>query len=148
MEKLLTHTGGITMDSSSAVHRSVADGEYAAALTYEDPAMAYIKDGVANVSVIYPKEGAVFLPSGSGIISGAKNMENAKKFMDFLVGKQAQDAFGTSLTVRAVSETATTPNYMTPLDEIHLIYEDTEYVTSHKDEIISKFMDMRAAVLQ
>ena len=25
-----------------------------------------------------------------------------------------------------------------------MIYEDTEYVKSHKDEIISRFMDIRA----
>jgi iron(III) transport system substrate-binding protein len=74
-------------------------------------------------------------------------MENAKKFMDFLVSKQAQDAFGTELTVRPVSKTAAVSSCMTHFHNINLIYENTEYVKSHKSEIISRFKGIHAAVL-
>lgn len=140
--RLLKNTEGKTSNSSSQVHKSVADGETIVALTYEDPAASYMRSGAPNLKVVYPKEGSVYLPAGSGIIKGAKNMENAKLFMDFIVGKIAQDAFGTRLTVRPVSADAALGDYMTSLDEIKLIYEDYDYVQQHKSEIIEKYMDI------
>lgn len=140
--KLLKNTEGKTSNSSSQVHKSVADGENVVALTYEDPAASYIRSGAPNLEVVYPTEGSVYLPAGSSIIKGAKNMENAKLFMDFIVSKIAQDAFGTQLTVRPVSADAALGDYMTSLDDIKLIYEDYDYVQQHKSEIIEKYMDI------
>ena len=39
----------------------------AVGLTYEDPALKLLNDGV-DVKVIYPKEGTVFLPGNAAII--------------------------------------------------------------------------------
>lgn len=144
--KLLKNTKGKTSSSSSLVHKSVADGENFAALTYEDPAASYTRVGAANLAVVYPVEGSVYLPAGSGIIKGAKNSANAKRFMDFIVGKSAQDAFGTELTVRPVSASAKLGDYMTPLKNIKLIYENYDYVQQHKDEIVAKYMDIYTSV--
>jgi iron(III) transport system substrate-binding protein len=146
MQQLQENIGGKVSSSSSQVHKSVADGENAVALTYEDPAASYIRSGATNLEVVYPTEGSVYLPAGSGIIKSAKNLENAKKFMDFLVGKTAQDAFGTQLTVRPVSADAAIGDYMTPLSDIHMIYEDYDYVQENKETIIDKYMDIFTSV--
>ena len=63
--------------------KAVADGEMAVGLSYEDPAVKLLNDG-ANIKVVYPKEGTVFLPASAAIVKKAKNMENAKKFIDFI----------------------------------------------------------------
>lgn len=138
---LLENTEGKVAQSSSSVHKSVADGENAVALTYEDPAVTYIKNGVTNLEVVYPVEGAVYLPAGAAIIKGAKNQENAEKFMDFLVSKTCQDVYGTQMTVRPVREDAELGTYMTPLADINVIYEDNDYIQQHKDEIVARYMD-------
>lgn len=146
--KLLKNARGKTASSSSLVHKSVADGENFVALTYEDPAASYIRSGASNLAVVYPAEGSVYLPAGSGIIKGAKNMAAAKRFMDFIVGKSAQDAFGAQLTVRPVSASAKLGDYMTPLKDIKLIYEDYDYVQQHKDEILAKYMDIYTGITE
>ncbi|COJ90491.1 iron ABC transporter iron-binding protein [Streptococcus pneumoniae] len=46
-------------------------------LSYEDPAVKLLNDG-ANIKVVYPKEGTVFLPSSAAIVKKSKNMENVK----------------------------------------------------------------------
>lgn len=144
--ELLENAEGKISNSSSQVHKSVADGENTVALTYEDPAASYIRNSATNLEVVYPVEGSVYLPAGSGIIKGAKNMDNAKLFMDFIVGETAQDAFGTQLTVRPVSETAALGDYMTPLKDIKLIYEDYDYVQEHKTEMVDKYMDIYTSI--
>lgn len=139
--KLLENIDGKILNSSSAVHKGVADGEYTVGLTYEDPSAGYVRDG-APVKIIYPKEGTVYLDAGVEVIKGAKNMENAKKFVDFVISKEAQDAFGSQLTNRPLRKDAKVGDHMKPLSEIKVIKEDENYVKEHREEIIKKYTDI------
>lgn len=146
VEKLFTNIDGKIQSSSSSVYKTVADGEMAVGLSYEDPVMQLKKDGADNIDIIYMKEGVVYLPAGAGIIKGAKNEENAKKFMDFLISKQAQDLLGTQTTNRPVRSDAEISEFMVPIDEINVIEEDYEYVKDHTEEIQSKFKEIFADI--
>lgn len=141
VKDLVVNLDGKVANGSGAVHKSVADGEFVVGLTYEDPSVSYIKNG-GNVEVVYPVEGAVFLDAGSGIIKGAKNMDNAKLFMDFLTSKTAQDAFGSQLTIRPLRKDAKLADYMKPLENIKLLEEDRDYVSEHKKEIAEKYTEI------
>ena len=44
----------------------------------------------ADLSLVYPEEGAVWLPAGVAIVKNAPNMDNAKAFVDFLFSDEAQ----------------------------------------------------------
>ncbi len=138
---LVENLDGKIASGSGAVHKGVADGEYVVGLTYEDPSASYVRDG-APVEIVYPEEGTVFLGAAMQIVKGAKNMENAKKFVDFVLSKEAQDAFGTELTNRPVRKDAELGDHMTPMEDIYLIYEDEEYVRDHRDEIIDKYIEI------
>lgn len=146
VKQLLINTQGKVQSSSSTVHKSVADGENIVALTYEDPAASYTRRGATNLKVGYPKEGAVYLPAGAAIIKNAAHLTEAKQFMDFIVSKAGQDAFGTKLTVRPVRADAALADYMTPLDKITLIFEDYDYVQAHRSEIIARYMGILTTV--
>lgn len=141
IKSLVANLDGKVANGSGAVHKSVADGEFVVGLTYEDPSVSYVKNG-GNVEVVYPEEGAVFLDPGSAIIKGAKNMDNAKLFMDFLTSKKAQDAFGTQLTIRPLRKDAELADYMKPLKDIKLLEEDRNYVFEHKKEIAEKYTEI------
>lgn len=139
--KLIENLDGKVASGSGAAHKSVADGEYIVALTYEDPSAAYVRDG-APVKIIYPKEGTVYLDATAGIVKGAKNLENAKKFIDFIISKEAQDAFGTELTTRPLRKDTQLGDHMMPLEDIYTIEEDVDYVNEHKDEIVERYIDL------
>lgn len=139
--ELIKNLDGKVASGSGAAHKSVADGEYIVALTYEDPSASYVKSG-APVKIVYPKEGAVYLDGTAGIVKGAKNEANAKKFIDFIISKEAQDAFGSQLTNRPLREDAKLGDYMTPLKDINIIKEDEAYVQAHKSEIVEKYTDL------
>ncbi|RJG21726.1 ABC transporter substrate-binding protein [Paenibacillus thiaminolyticus] len=143
--KLIMNLDGKVASGSGAVHKSVADGEYVVGLTYEDPSSTYVRNG-APVEVVYPKEGAVFLDAASAIIKDAPHMDNAKKFIDFILSKEAQDAFGTELTNRPLRIDAQLGDYMTPLADIHMIDEDTDYVSEHKSEIIEQYINLFTSI--
>ena len=143
--QLVKNLDGKIASGSSAVHKSVADGEYVVALTYEDPSASYVKSGAA-VEIVYPKEGAVFLDAVSGIIKGTSNLDNAKKFIDFILSQEAQDAFGLELTNRPLRTDAKLGSHMKPMTEIKLIDEDKDYVREHKAEIVEKYIDVFTTV--
>lgn len=143
--KLIQQLDGKVASGSSNIYKSVADGEMVVGLSYEDPCAKLVRDG-ANVKLVYPSEGVVYLPGTAGIVKNAKNMANAKKFIDFLVTQEVQDIFGTQLTNRPALAGAKTANYMTPIKDIKTIDEDREYVNSHKDELSKKYTDLFASL--
>lgn len=146
VKQLMVQMDGIMIGSSSAIYKGVAEGEYTVALTYEDPSVALLTDGAKNVRVVYPSEGAVWLPAASAIVAGAKNLDNAKLFLDFLISVEGQTIVG-GLTNRPVntSITNTNPN-MKPFSAINLVFEDIPYVATNRTAYQKKFADLWAEV--
>ncbi|CAM4204587.1 iron ABC transporter substrate-binding protein [Streptococcus penaeicida] len=141
VKELFTLVDGKINSSSSNVYKAVADGEMAVGLSYEDPSVKLLNDG-ANIKVIYPSEGSVFLPASAAIIKKAPNKPNAQKFIDFIVSKEAQDALGTETTNRPVRKDAKVSKNMKPLKDIKTITEDYDYVIKHKDDIVKHYSDI------
>ncbi|MGY3724465.1 iron(III) transport system substrate-binding protein [Granulicatella balaenopterae] len=132
---------GKVSSSSSNVYKTVADGEMAVGLTYEDPTVKLLNDG-ANVEIVYPEEGTVFLPASAAIIKDAPHMDNAKKFIDFIISQETQDVLGTTTTNRPVRIGAKTSDNMKPIDEIKISEEDYTYVIEHKAEIVDRYNEV------
>ena len=127
---------------SSAVYKGVYNGEYAVGLTYEDPCATLIKDGATNIEVIYPVEGTVFLPAQIGIIKNAKNVEEAKAFVDFMLSEEAQIYLAENTTSRNVREVVYTNETMKQLGDIYLIFEDSDYVIANTSALKEKVQDI------
>lgn len=145
VKSLFENIDGKLASGSSNVYKSVADGEMAVGLTYEDPSVSLVQNG-ADVTIVYPEEGTVFLPAGSAIIKGAKNMENAKLFIDFIISKEIQDVYGTETTNRPVLADVKTGDAMTAIDEIKILNEDIPYITANKPAIVEKYKTIFAEI--
>ncbi len=128
--------------SSSAVYKGVINGEYAVGLTYEDPCVTFIRDGAKNVHIVYPVEGTVFLPAQIGIPKNSKNVEEAQAFVDFMLSETAQKFLAEQTTSRNIRPVEYTNDVMTPLDDIKLAYEDSDYVIAHTAELKTRVGDI------
>ncbi len=128
--------------SSSAVYKGVINGEYAVGLTYEDPCVTMIKDGAKNVHIVYPVEGTVFLPAQIGIPKNCKNIDEAQAFVDFMLSETAQKFLAEQTTSRNIRPVEYTNDVMTPLADIYLAYEDSEYVSAHTQELKTRVGDI------
>lgn len=98
VKEFVKNLDGKLLNSSSSVWKGVVDGEYTVGLTYEEVAMAAVRDG-APVEIVFVEEGVYIDPTCVAIIEGGANKENAQIFIDFLMSKQAQDMF-TGLNLR------------------------------------------------
>lgn len=145
VEKLCENLDGKLLSGSSAVYKGVADGEYTVGLTFEEGGAKYVADG-APVKLVYMKEGVISKPDGVYIIKDAKNMDNAKKFIDFVTGKDAQTIIIEKLNRRSVRKDVPAPNGLEKLENINLIKDDEQLVVEKKQEWLDKFKDIFTSV--
>ncbi|MCR4626508.1 MAG: extracellular solute-binding protein [Treponema sp.] len=132
VEKFAAQLNGTILSSSSAIYKGTVNGEYAVGVSYEDPCVGLLKDGATNVELVYPSEGAVWLPAGAAALKGAKNMHNAKLFLDWLVSDDGQKEIAKS-TARPVNPNInnTTP-VMLPFSKINVAYEYLGFCAENK----------------
>lgn len=142
VESFIANLNGISIDSSSKIYKGVAEGEYAVGVSYEDPCVSLLIDGATNLKLVYPEEGAVWLPAGSAIVKGAPHLENAKKFMDFLQSEEGQKTIATTTARPVNTSIANTNEMILPFSEINLAFEDIPYCAEKKPEWQQKWTDL------
>ena len=140
--KFVDQLNGTILSSSSQIYKATVDGEYAVGVTYEDPAVTLLQDGATNVRVIYPKEGAVWLPGGVSIVKNAPHMENAKKFVDFLISEEGQKLLADTTIRPVITSIENTSKFMKPFSEINVAYEDIKYCAEHRKEWQEKWTEL------
>ncbi len=141
VSKFCDNLDGKLLSGSSAVYKGVADGEYTVGLTFEEGGATYVANG-APVKLVYMKEGVISRPDGIYIIKGAKHLENAKKFINYITSKEAQSLITAKLNRRSVRNDVPAPNGLVPKKKIHLITDDENYTIAHKQQWIDKFKDI------
>ena len=141
VERLCANLDGKLLSGSSAVNKGVADGEYAVGLTHEELGIKYILLG-SPVKVVYMKEGVITKPDGVYIIKGAKNLENAKKFIDYCVSLDAQNILVNKANRRAIRTDADSSEVVIPMTEIYSITDNPDIVESNRQKWLDKFRDI------
>ena len=142
VEQFVAQLDGIQLDSSSAIYKGVADGEYVVGVSYEDPCIKMLSDG-ADVDVVYPEEGTVWLPAAVAMVKGCPHEEAAKAFIDFLQSDEIQSVYASSTTRAANSSLPLSNEYMKPFSEINVAYEDIPFCAEHKTEWQARYAEIR-----
>lgn len=143
VDKFCANLDGKLLSGSSAVYKGVADGEYAVGLTFEEGGAKYVA-AKAPVKLVYMKEGVISKPDGTAIIKGAKNMENARKFVDFISSREVQSLIAGKLNRRSVRKDVTPGEGLLRFNEIFLIQDNAETVKNNKRVWLEKFRDIFA----
>ena len=133
------------LDSSSAIYKGVVSGEYVVGVSYEDPCVGLLVDGADNVKLVYPDEGAVWLPAGSAIIKNAKNMDNAKLFLDWLISDEGQKEIAKTTARPVNTNIANTTDKMLPFSSITVAYEDMKLCGDSKEAWQTKWTELYSA---
>jgi iron(III) transport system substrate-binding protein len=141
VRKFVANLDGKLIGSSSGVYKGVADGEYSLGLTLEKEAIKYINSGAA-VGLVYPKEGTSAVPDGIAIIKGAKNLENAKAFVDFILSKDCQTMMSTKIGRRPSRTDVEPPVGFRPLSELKLVDYNFRKASTQKDAVMSMWKNI------
>jgi len=145
VKALCANLDGKLLSGSSAVYKGVADGEYAVGCTFEEGGAKYVADG-APVKLVYMKEGVISKPDGVYVIKNAKNMINAKKFIDFITSKDAQTIIVQQLHRRSVRDDVEPPKGLIEKSRINIINDDEKVVVANQRQWLDKFKDIFTSV--
>ena len=144
--EFINNLNGVQLSSSSAIYKGTYEGEYVVGVSYEDPCVSLLVDGGGDkVKLVYPSEGAVWLPAGVAIIKNAPHMDNAKLFLDWLISDEGQNEIAKT-TARPVNPAiSNTAKEMTPFSEINVKYEDMELCGTNKKAWQARWTEMFTA---
>lgn len=144
----LMNNGLVISTSSSVCFKAVADGEYVVGLTYEDGAATLPKSGATNVKLVYPLEGASGFAFGCAVMKGAKNMDNAKAMVHYLMSPEGQTYLGNALgTLRFTNPKADYESPYLPNDsEINWVVRDNKWLSDNKEQILEHWNSIYTSV--
>lgn len=127
------------VQSSSAVYKGVADGEYAVGLTFEQGAATYVSQG--NVKVVYMEEGVIIRGDGVYIVKDCPNLASARKFVDWLTGYEAQKYMNETQFRRTIRQDVPETEAMQSMTTINVIVDDEKVASTNKAEWVSMFQE-------
>lgn len=96
-------TGGNVRATSEDVLEDVLSGEAVAGLVYEQAAAA-MADLTGEVEVVLPREGCLVVHGCTAIACGATNLAQARAWVDFACGENAQRAAAGKVRLRSVRD--------------------------------------------
>ena len=130
-----------TASSSSGPYKTVYQGEYTVGLTYE-PAVVQMQGEVDDPAelgchIVYPEEGVTSIAFGSAVIKGAKNMDNAKLFIDYLLSDEGQAIYNEcgARQANANLELENPNKLMVSLTDINYLVADIEALSVNQPAI-------------
>ena len=129
---------GLTIPGANkAALEAVTTGEKAILLAGVDyNAYKSIADG-EPLAIYYPKSGTVINPRPAMILKSAKNMDNAKAFIDFLISDKAQELVADAYLLPGRSD-ITTDKRTNVADIPQFENLDWDYMLENADEISAK----------
>ena len=145
VQKLCANLDGKLLSGSSAVYKGVADGEYAVGLTYEEAGAKYVVSG-SPIKLVYMEEGVIFKPDIISIIKNAKNIENAKKFVDYATSYDAQKIVNDGLNRRSIRIDLQPSEILLSTDRMNIIKDDRDVIETNKQKWLDKFRDIFTAI--
>ncbi|MCM0647057.1 ABC transporter substrate-binding protein [Clostridium swellfunianum] len=140
VQKFVAQLDGKAESSSTHVVKKVSDKELPIGITLEDNAYRYMING-SKVDIVYPKEGTSAVPDGMALIKGAKNVNAAKKFLDFLQSKEAQEVVAKDLQRRPVRTDVASPSGLKPLKDIKMVNYDFDMAANKKADNLAKWKE-------
>ena len=149
VESLLNQLDGRIVNSSSVTYRGVASGEYAVGLSWDAPALELAQSENNTTDFCYMEEGSASKLSGVCIIKGAKNLENAKKFIDFMSSAEGQTLLATnSAGANPVRTDVDMPESKAIMKTANIFPVNSVWSESVKAGVQERFTDLMMEVME
>jgi iron(III) transport system substrate-binding protein len=127
--------------SSTAQAKNVARGEVSIGISFVHGFITEIENGFP-VDVVVPCEGTSYEVGGIALIKGARNLENGKKFYDYMMSAEGQSLGATVKNYQQPANKTTPPNAkILQADKVKLVdYDFKKYGSSEtRKQIIGRW---------
>jgi iron(III) transport system substrate-binding protein len=124
--------------SGSAPCNNAARGEYAVGLSFDMRSVALRNQG-APIDVIVPTDGVGFDLEATAILRGTRNLEAARRLVDWTVSREANELYGRFFALVAHPDvTPSVQNYPAEFAQ-RLVNQDFAAMAARRDEILREW---------
>ncbi len=124
--------------SGSKPCRQAGAGEFVVGISFEYRANDVKKKG-APVEIVFPKEGLGWDIEATGIVKTTKNMAAAKQFLDWVVTKDANEAYAKNFAIVAMPGVAPKLEFIPTNLETMLVKNDFSYAAKNREKILDEW---------
>lgn len=124
--------------SGSAPCNNAARGEYGVGLSFDLRSVALRNQG-APIDIIIPTDGVGFDLEGTAILRGTRNLEAARRLVDWTVSREANELYGRFFALVAHPDvTPAVQNYPAEFAQ-RLVNQDFTAIAARRDEILREW---------
>jgi iron(III) transport system substrate-binding protein len=135
----LKDNGVVVEQSNGTVAQKLATGEFQVA-SVVDFFLRDMKAKGSPVDHVWPREGAVLIPTPIGIVQGTKNPAGAQAFLRYLYSADGQRLFVQQGYV-PVLPGIEGPKGMPP-EKLDILPTDEAYISTHREELKAKYREL------
>ena len=129
-------------NSGSAPAKMASTGEIAVGVSFGYRVAKQIADGFP-VEMVFPAEGSGYELEANALVKGAKNPENAKRFLDWAISENAMRAYSKykiMVTRKGISSEAEIP--LPPPEDVKLAQMDFAWAAKNKTAVVDKWTSL------
>lgn len=126
--------------SGGAPPQLVGTGEYAIGVAYVHALTRYRIDGFPVTSIVPPDTAGEI--GSVGIIAGGPNPENARRFVDFILSAEAQEAFAAQSYTTPLNPDAALPEGAPSFEAFDFIDYDAVVAGEQRDEVLLRWQQV------
>jgi iron(III) transport system substrate-binding protein len=132
--------------SGSAPCKMAGTGEFPIGISFEFVGANLIAEG-APLTIVFPQEGSGFEMEVNALMKGAKNPENAKRFLDWAISDEAFELYANYFGVLAKPGFDAPPGIPADIAD-RLFPMDFKWSTENRDAILAQWLDLFEAKAQ
>lgn len=125
--------------SGTAPSKAVGIGEAPIGIQFTPAFFQFIDQGY-NIKVVFPKEGVPYEVACLSIIKGAKNVDAAKKLIEWVLSKEGQQQIVDQKTYFYPIRTDVNFGNLPPLSQIKLVHVDPKWAADNKTRIVNRWV--------
>jgi iron(III) transport system substrate-binding protein len=130
--------------SGSKPCRQAGAGEFVVGISFEYRANDVKKKG-APVDIVFPKEGLGWDIEAAAIMKSTKKMDAAKKLLDWVATKEANEAYAKNFAIVAMPGVATKLEHIPADLDKYLVKNDFAFAAKNRDKILAEWQKRYAA---
>ncbi len=131
------------IQTSTKTTQRIADGDLDMGITIDFTVRKLLKENPdAPIDYVYPEAGVVMVPSPIAIFKDSQNIEVAKAFERYVLSRSGQTVLRELGGFVPVRLDVSPPERITSVTQFSVIPSDKDWITQHREDIISKFVDI------
>lgn len=143
-KKLIQNINGKILAKSSEVYEGVSAGDFSIGISMEEAAINYIKQG-KDIGIVYLEEGTPVIDDSIALMKDAKNKDEAKAFIDFVLNKKVQAYMVDRFFLRSVRDDVDVPVGLLPMGKINAFDASRLTTYENKDSILMRWQSLLEA---